>query len=74
MIPGDSYRCEPCGILFPRTDDATEHRIKNHYKPSPGIREAIDRLRDEDREILDKLADEPKRWFSRAELEKLKDD
>ena len=54
---GDSHRCDECGIDFARSSDAGEHRIANHYKPSPGIREAIARLADQDRELLEKLSE-----------------
>ncbi len=53
----DSHRCPDCAIDFARSQDAAEHREANHAKPSPGIREAIERLRAEDRELLDRLKD-----------------
>ncbi len=54
----DSHRCDECGVEFARSDDATMHRYNGHQtKPSTGIREAIDRLRDEDRELLEKLGE-----------------
>ena len=55
---GDSHRCDECEIVFARSDDATMHRYKGHeVKPSPGIREAIDRIMREDRELLEKLGE-----------------
>ena len=53
----DSPKCDECGIDFARSQDASVHRQKEHYKPSPGIREAIDRIAREDRKLLEKLSE-----------------
>jgi hypothetical protein len=54
---GDSHRCDECEIDFARSSDAARHRQGVHYTASPGIRAAIERLRKEDRKILEMLGD-----------------
>jgi hypothetical protein len=53
-----THRCHICCIDFARAEDHATHReAVHHVRPKGEIRKAIDRLRREDRELLDRLRD-----------------